>query len=782
MAGQNHGRAGGSRGGEADRLKECLDALTGHGVSFLDLVRRDTLLEKIVHVVLEGKGPWEEASPAFARIVHEIRHYPTGGVKTVVFGGGTGLSSILSSAEAALRGPVPARLAGLKRLFPDLTVAVCMTDDGGSSGRILRRVPVIAVGDIRRAVLACVTFKDLAALYGSMDPSAHEAVVRFLHTAVNHRFSARGRPHVLWNPLSLVPKHERHAVPGDLVSYLSSLGRYFAKHPFLGAIPLDGQCLGNLWLVAAMYRSRERETGSARSRSPHPGHRHILAGIHEFAEHVGAGRGRVFPASTTQGELNFLYSHGVVSCGEHKSSLRHSSFPVERVWVDFMRGPHASPALLQKIREADLIILAPGSLYTSIIPIFQIPEITEAVRSNTQALKIMGANFWAQRGETDISIRRLGKEYYVSELLEAYDANIPGGIDGLVHQIVVTDLQSIPGDILRNYALEGKVPIYLDKKRVFDFGIEPVEAAVFSEERLQAEKVIQHDAEKFSLAIKTLWSLRHFVAAGHARARPPETDRRSDAVSVWPAQRRVFLCDYAARARRCIESMDIRSRRLRTLLEDIVWNNREILLHHLDYFRGIQVVPARSWRRSTEWDKILGYYEPEDGYIKIHESLTRGEQGRLVEDILIAMGESLLGNYVLWKRVQPLADDGGQRGKIFEVYLRGPGQRRCFLGDRQLREYLGLAQLVTSARDENLFFMLINDNEAFTPPGLLFGLIYAWYLNNQLGGVVDYEMSLLKWNISELIPKQSMERTRRSQLVEFFRNHVFRQSIPPGRR
>jgi uncharacterized cofD-like protein len=768
--------------GEADRLRECLDALTGHGVSFLDLVRRDTLLEKIVYLVLEGKGPWEETTPAFSRIVQEIRHYPTNAVKTVVFGGGTGLSSILSSAEAAVRGPSPARLSGLNRLFPELTVAVCMTDDGGSSGRILRCVPAIAVGDIRRAVLASVTSRGLSALYGSMDPSAIEAVVRFLHTAVNHRFSLRARPHAVWNPLLLVPRQERDAIPGELVSYLSNLGRYFAGHPFLGAIPLEGQCLGNLWLIAAMYRCRESDsTRSMRSRSPHPLHRHIIAGIHEFAERIGAGRGRVFPASTTQGELRFLYSHGVVSCGEHKSSLRHSSFPVERVWVDFMRRPHTSPALLQRIREADLIILAPGSLYTSIIPIFQIPQITEAVRSNTRALKIMGANFWAQRGETDISIRRLGKEYYVSELLEAYDANIPGGIDGLVHQIVVTDLQSIPGDILRNYALEGKVPIYLDKKRVLDFGIEAVEAAVFSEERLQAEKVIQHDAEKFSLVIKTLWSLRDLVTRP-AAARLPERNRGSEeSVSVRQPERRIFLCEYAARAKRRIEAMDIPSRALRTLLEDIVWNNREILLDHLDYFRGIQVVPARSWARSTEWDKILGYYEPEDGYIKIHESLTRGEQRRLVEDILIAMGESLLGNYVLWKRVQPLEDDGEQRGKIFEVYLRRPDRRRCFLGDRELREYLGLAQLGTSSKDENLFYMLINDNEAFTPPGLLFGLLYAWYLNNQLGGVVDYEMSLLKWKISELIPKQSMERTRRSQLIEFFRNHVFRQRIPSGR-
>jgi hypothetical protein len=74
--------------------------------------------------------------------------------------------------------------------------------------------------------------------------------------------------------------------------------------------------------------------------------------------------------------------------------------------------------------------------------------------------------------------------------------------------------------------------------------------------------------------------------------------------------------------------------------------------------------------------------------------------------------------------------------------------------------------------------MLINGNDAFTPPGLLFGLLYAWYCNNRFGGVIDYEMSLLRWKISELIPKPSMERTRLQAQVEFFRRVVFRQRIP----
>jgi len=497
--------------------------------------------------------------------------------------------------------------------------------------------------------------------------------------------------------------------------------------------------------------------------------------ICEFAQKIGAGHRSLYPATTTQGELQFLYAHGVISSGEHKSSLRHSSFPVQRAWVNFIGPPQVDPLLLRDIEQADLIILAPGSLYSSIIPIFQVPALTDAVRSNTHALKILGANFWAQHGETDISSHRQGKEYYVSELIEAYHNNIPGGIQGLVHQVVVTDLQAIPGDILRNYALEGKVPIYLDKKRVAEWGLEPIEAAVFSEERLRSDKVIQHDPEKFAQVIRTLCVLRNYLCDPSPPPYPPPIDIRPTA-PLRP--QKGYLSEYADKAERRIAAMDIRHPGLRDLLKDVIWDNREILFEHLLYFQGILVIPARSWARSTEWDNILGYFDPDDGYIKLHARLLNAPEIRRVEDILIAMGESLLGNYVLWKRVRPLSEETESVGKVFEIHLQKPHRRRSFLNDAEIREYLHLAQLCPSTENQALLRMVINDNEAFTPPGLLFGLLYAWYLNNSLGGVVEYEMSLMRWKISQLIPKQSMERARKQRLIEFFRTRVFRQQIP----
>ena len=223
--------------------------------------------------------------------------------------------------------------------------------------------------------------------------------------------------------------------------------------------------------------------------------------------------------------------------------------------------------------------------------------------------------------------------------------------------------------------------------------------------------------------------------------------------------------------------MDISDGRLREALLDILWLNREILLEHLDRVRGIQMTVKRRWARSTEWDNILGYYDPQDGYLKIHENLLKGAGQRLTEDLLIALGESVLGDYFKGKSIREVREGGQLLGKIFEIELQPRRSRRTFLKDRELRDYLRLAQLRSSPRNPDLFRMVINDNEAFTPPGLLFGLLYAWYVNNRFGGIVDYEMSLIRWKISELIPKPSMVRTRMQEQIDFFRRVVFRQRV-----
>ncbi len=784
MSGGSKGPAQGIKNGLPHPLPELssgelLRLLSETQLRYLDLIPRDSLEEKIAYLVLEGQGAWGELGAVFDRLLEAIQRFSTEGIRTVVFGGGTGLSSVLGG-DTALAGWPKSPFGGLKRYFPNFTVAVCTTDDGGSSGRLLQSLSCIALGDIRRAILSAITPRGLSSRYPYLYPKELETVVAALQKVMNHRFGSSPDFSIVRRPSKLLSPAARRSIPAALLSCLDDAGAAFVTHPACKRVPLEEQCLGNLLLVGSIYGRRHRPPATASRKigpSFSPSATDIVRGIQAFAEGIGAERESVYPACTTQGELQVLYRHGVVSAGEDKSARGHSSFPVQRVWVHFVRRPHVDARLLDKIEQADLIVFAPGSLYTSIIPILQIPSISKAVKGNRRALKILGANFWAQRGETDISPSRRGRtyrEYYVSDLIEAYHHNVPGGAKGLFDSLVVTDLQSIPGDILRNYALEGKVPIYLDKDRVREMGFEAIEAPVFSEQRLRHERVIQHDPEKFAQVIKTLCYLhRHHKKPAASFSLPPSP---FDPAISFP--RKGYLCDHWERARQRVEAMDIADPRLREAFLDLLWNNREILLEHLDYVKGIQMIPKRQWARSTEWDNILGYYDPEDGTLKIHQHLLKGPTHRLREDLLIALGESLLGNYFARKSTRAVREAGEVLGKIFEIELRPSRERKTFLKDRELREYLRLAQLSPSPGAHGLFRMVINGNEAFTPPGLHFGLLYSWYVNNRFGGIVDYEMSLIRWKISELIPKPSMVRTRMQEQIDFFRRVVFRQRVP----
>jgi uncharacterized cofD-like protein len=755
---------------------ELLSLLTRTQLGYLDLVPRDSLQEKIAYLVLEGQGAWGELGAGFDFLLEAVQRFSTEGIRTVVFGGGTGLSSVLGG-DTALGDWPRSPFGGLKKYFPALTVAVCVTDDGGSSGHLLRSLRCIALGDLRRAMLSSITPHGLMSRYPNLYPEDLETVAASLQQIMNYRFGRCPDPSVVKHPSKLTSPAARRSVSKALFSFLEEKGKAFLSNPHFKGIPLKEQCLGNLLLVGSIYGQPGHRRGKASKRAAEPfspSGREIVKGIHAFAEGIGAGRDTIYPACTTQGELQVLYQHGVLSAGEDKSARGHSSFPVQRVWVHFLRKPRVDAKLLEKIERADLIVFAPGSLYTSIIPILQIPQITEAVKRNRRALKVLGANFWAQRGETDISPSRRGREYYVSDLIEAFHNNVPGGAKGLFESIMVTDLQSIPGDILRNYAIEGKVPIYLDKQRVRAMGFEPIEAAVFSEQRLRNERVIQHDPEKFAQVVKTLCYLHQHHEKTPGSISLPAS--RYDPAVDFP--RKGYLCDHWEEVRRRVGGMEIPVGRLREALLDILWHNREILLEHLDYVKGIQMIRTKQWARSTEWDNILGYYDPEDRYLKIHEHLLKGPDHRLTEDLLIALGESLLGNYFRSKSIREVREGGESMGKIFEIELQPLRSRRAFLNDRELREYLRLAQLGSSPREPDRFRLVINGNEAFTPPGLLFGLLYAWYVNNRFGGIVDYEMSLIRWKISELIPKPSMVRTRMQEQVEFFRRIVFRQRVP----
>ena len=85
------------------------------------------------------------------------------------------------------------------------------------------------------------------------------------------------------------------------------------------------------------------------------------------------------------------------------------------------------------------------------------------------------------------------RKFYVSDLIRAYQRNIPGGVESLFSQVITLDLTDIPGSVLQRYALEDKEPIYIDRNRIRSLGFGSVEARVFNQEQLRQRRTIQHD-------------------------------------------------------------------------------------------------------------------------------------------------------------------------------------------------------------------------------------------------------------------------------------------------
>ena len=97
-----------------------------------------------------------------------------------------------------------------------------------------------------------------------------------------------------------------------------------------------------------------------------------------------------------------------------ESRIPEATGEVQRVWLE-PDNPPAFPAVIKALLRADLIVIGPGSLYTSIIPNLLVPDIAAAVRSS-EALKIFICNVATQPGETD--------DYNCGDHIRALEAHV----------------------------------------------------------------------------------------------------------------------------------------------------------------------------------------------------------------------------------------------------------------------------------------------------------------------------------------------------------------------
>ncbi len=209
-------------------------------------------------------------------------------------------------------------------------------------------------------------------------------------------------------------------------------------------------------------------------------------------------KGRVLPSTLGIVRLCARLQDGTIVEGE--SAISQSGQPIKQVFFD---PPYAAPLTeaVAAIRDADAIVLGPGSLYTSIIPNFLVDRIAHEVE-RSQAVKIYVCNVMTQPGETD--------DMTAADHLEALLDNAGTRV---CDYVIVND--EPPSKLLEAYAEEGQVPVKPDIERIRAAGLTPVRAQVISE-----TATVRHDPEK--LAHVVIGIIDRSVAQRAAYMRPAQ--------------------------------------------------------------------------------------------------------------------------------------------------------------------------------------------------------------------------------------------------------------------
>lgn len=172
---------------------------------------------------------------------------------------------------------------------------------------------------------------------------------------------------------------------------------------------LDGHSFGNLFISALSEITGSFEDAIAESGK-------VLA-VH----------GRVLPSSLVNVQLSGEVVHSdssQVKLVEGESKISEAGGQIRRVWLK-PNNPPAFPEVLQAILSADLIIIGPGSLYTSILPNLLVPDISAAVRIS-QAIKFFICNVATQPGETE--------KYTCADHVQAIETHSGSGLIDLILQ------------------------------------------------------------------------------------------------------------------------------------------------------------------------------------------------------------------------------------------------------------------------------------------------------------------------------------------------------------
>ena len=256
---------------------------------------------------------------------------------------------------------------------------------------------------------------------------------------------------------------------GDIRKVLTNLSslpdevKEIMEYRFHTYSDLNGHPIGNLILTALLNK-----TGNLKKSI-------------EYLSTLLDVKQKVLPLSEDSLTLMGETTDGTIIEGE--ANVTEAGKKIKRVF--YKQEPNVLPEVIDAIKEADLVIISMGSLYTSIMPHLICKEVVQAIR-HTKGKVMYLCNAMTQPGETDT--------FTVSDHLEALEKYLgKHTID-----VVVASNTKINPDVLHKYqTTEEKDPVVIDYEQIDDMGIELIEGDLLTTE----DGTIRHDSMKLSSLI-----------------------------------------------------------------------------------------------------------------------------------------------------------------------------------------------------------------------------------------------------------------------------------------
>lgn len=262
--------------------------------------------------------------------------------------------------------------------------------------------------------------------------------------------------------------------PGDIRNCMVAmsedealLSRLF-QYRFQSGRGLRGHSFGNLFLAALSHITGDFNRAV------------------RVSSEVLAIRGRIFPSTNQLVTLEAALENGSIIAGETHIGATHKR--IRRVRL-VPRRVKPLPEVLDAIAEANLILLGPGSLFTSIIPNLLVSGVVDAIAKST-AIRIYIANLMTQPGET------------LGFTLTDHVRTIHQHTGRKIIDCVVINDQPLASDVLRRYKSEGAEPVSVDRAELKRMGLQCV-----SDNLLEVHGVVRHDSSRLASLL-----LNEFVA------------------------------------------------------------------------------------------------------------------------------------------------------------------------------------------------------------------------------------------------------------------------------